>query len=297
MTRDDGSAARLRQSRHPDKSVLLAYIRRQPLDDRLSIQQHIEHCERCSQQCDEYKLISGTLEDALMQIRHFYPRLTSHVLYSAEKHLYESGKSRAARRQGPRGYRPGRRMAGLPVAISLVLLFAVLLTTVAYAISTNHTSLISNPSHQGIVTTQPTPDLGGLEPPPRVTSKHKHPAHVAAPAQTPSVVQAATPSSTLKTSLVICGTSATGTSIFLMLCGSHFTPGDEVTVVLAYPESSQSLAPVTVDANGRFEAGFTTSCANVPIVIYANDQTHSTESASLTYIPRGCIPTLGTSSG
>src|SRR5258708_24281353 len=145
MTRDDGSAAKLRQGRHPDKSILLAYIRRQPLDDRLYIQQHIEHCERCSQLCDEYKLISGTLEDALMRAPHFYPQLTGHVIYSVEKHLYESGKLRAAQRQGLRDYRPKRRMARLGGANALVI--AMLLTTVAYASSTDSTPLLSYTSN------------------------------------------------------------------------------------------------------------------------------------------------------
>ncbi len=255
MTRDDGSAAKLRQGRHPDKSILLAYIRRQPLDDRLYIQQHIEHCERCN----------------------------------------ESGKLRAAKRRSLRDYRPKHRMARLTVAISLVL--AMLLTTVAYAISTNHTPLISYTSHQGIVTTQPSPDLGNLVPPPQVTSKHKHPPkHVVAPPQTPSVVAATTPSSTPQPSVVICSRSATGAAMYLKLCGDHFTSGDKVTVVLEYPDNSQSLAPVTVDANGQFEDSVSIACAYVPIAIYANDQTRSTESAMLTNIPRGCTPAPGTSS-
>ncbi len=295
MTRDDGSAAKLRHGRHPDKSILLAYIRRQPLDDRLYIQQHIEYCEHCSQLCDEYKRISNTLEDALTQVRHFYPRLTSHVIYSVEKHLYESGKLRAAKRQSLRDYRPKHRMARLTVAISLVL--AMLLTTVVYAISTNPTPLISYISHQGIVTTQPSPDLGNLVPPPQVTSKHKHPPkHVVAPPQTPSVVAATTPSSTPGPSMVICGRSAAGTSMYLMLCGDHFTPGDKVTVVLEYLKNSKSLAPVTVNAKGQFEASVSIACAYVPIAIYANDQTHSTESATLTNIPRGCTLEPGMSS-
>ncbi len=294
MTRDDGSAAKLRQSGHPDKSILLAYIRRQPLEDRLYIQQHIEHCERCSQLSDEYKRISSTLEAALMQVRHFYPHVTSQVFYNREEHSYESGKLRAAHRQSLRDYRPKRRMARLGVAISLVL--AMLLTTVAYAISTNHTPLISYTFHQGIVTTQPSPDLGNLVPPPQVTSKHKHPPkHVVAPIRTPSVTAATTPSSTSQPSMVICGSSAAGTSMYLMLCGDHFTPGDKVTVVLEYLKNSKSLAPVTVNANGQFEDGFTIDCANVPIVIYANDQTHSTESATLMNIPRGCTPAPGMS--
>src|SRR6266699_1039604 len=98
--------------------------------------------------------------------------------------------------------------------------------------------LFHNISHQGIVTTQPSPDLGNLVPPPQV----------------PSVVAAPTPSSTPGPSMVICGRSAAGTSLYLMLCGDHFTPGDKVTVVLEYLKNSKSLAPVTVNAKGQFEA-------------------------------------------
>ena len=285
MTRDDSSAAKLRQSRHPDKSILLAYIRRQPLDDRLDIQQHIEHCERCSQQCDEYKRLSSSLEDALVQVRHFYPRVTSRVFYTIEEHSYESGKLRVA--PGLRDYRPEHRMARPQVAILLVLLFAMFLTTVVYAISTNHTSFISYIPHHTIATTHPSHSLGNLVPPPQVASKHKPPPkHIAAP--TPVV--SATPVSKVRPSIVICGTSITDHSRYLKICGDHFTPGDKVTVVLEYPKNSKSLAPVTVDAKGQFEDGFTIACANAPIAIYANNQTHSTESATLTDIPRGCTP-------
>jgi len=292
MIRDDGSAATPGQSRHPDKSILLAYIRRQPLDDRLSIQQHIEHCEQCSQQCDEYKRISSALEDALTQVRRLYPRLSSHVYYSAEKHLYESGKSRAAQRF--RDDRPKRRMARPRVAISLVLLVAILLTAVAYAVGTNHTPLIYSISHQGIATTQPSPDLRNLEPPPQVTTKHKHPPkHRVAPAATPSVSPPTTPTSMPKPSMAICDKSVRGTAMFLKVCGEHFTPGDEVIVILEYPEYSKSLAPVTVDAKGGFEEGFMIACWNVPIVIHASDQSHKTEAATLIDFPRDCTPAPG----
>jgi len=298
MMRDDGSAARFRQGGHPDKSILLAYIRRQPLDDRLYIQQHIEHCEHCSQQCDEYKRINSTLEDALMQVRQFYPRLTSHVFYSVEKHLYESGKLRAAQRQSFRDYRPERRLTRPRVAISLALLFAILLTIVAYAVGTNHTPLISSISHQGIATTQPSPDLRNLEPPPQVTSKHRRPSkHVVAPTATPPAALATAPASMPRPSMVICGRFVRGTSMYLKVCGDHFTPSDKVTIVLEYPNDSQSLASVTVDAKGQFEDGFIIACANVPIAIHASDQSHRPESATLTDIPRDCTPAPGDSWG
>jgi hypothetical protein len=279
MTRDDGSVTKLRQSRHPDKSILLAYIRRQLLDDRLYIQQHVEHCERCSQQCDEYKRLSSLLEDTLMQVRHFYPRLTSDVFYGIEEDSYESGKLRAAQGQSFLDYRPTRRMARLRAAISLVLLFAMLLTTVAYAISTNHTSLLSHIPHHSIASPQPSPNLENLVPPPQVTTKHKRPSK-------PVVVP--TPVSIARPSIVICGISITGTSRYLKICGDHFTPGDKVTIVLEYLKNSKSLTPVIVDATGHFENGFTIACGDVPIMIHVSDKSHRTESAMLIDIPRGC---------
>jgi|SRR5215469_8883065 len=285
MTRDDSSAAKLRQSRHPDKSILLAYIRRQPLDDRLYIQHHVEHCERCSQQCDDYKRLSSSLEEALRQVRHFYPRLTSQVLYNIEEDSYESGKLRGAQRQGLRDYLPKRKMARPQGAILLVLLCAMLLTTAAYAISTNNTSLISYIPHYSIATTVPTPNLGNLVPPPQVASKHKHPPkHITVPTPVVSV----TPVSTASPSIVICDTSIAGHSRYLKICGDHFTPGDQVTVVLEYRKNSQLLAPVTVDAKGQFEEAFTIACRNVPTMIFAINQSHSTESAMLIEIPRDC---------
>jgi len=293
MTRHDGRAAKPRLSRHPDKSILLAYIRRQPLDDRLYIQQHIEHCERCSQQCDEYKHLSSSLEDALMQVRRLYPRLTSHVFYaSAEEDSYESGSGKlgAARKQSFRNYGSERRMARPQVTILLVLLFAMLLTTVAYAVSTNHTSLISNISHQGLATTQPSPDLGNLVPPPQVTSIRQRPS-IHTPVPTPVVTVVSTPVAIVKPSIVICGTSIIGSSRYLKICGNHFTPGTMVRVVLEYPKNSRSLDPVTVDAKGHFEDGFTIACGDIPIAINADDQSHKTESAMLTDIPKGCTST------
>ena len=95
--------------------------------------------------------------------------------------------------------------------------------------------------------------------------------------------------------MVICGRFVRDTAMYLKVCGEHFTPGDEVTIVLEYPNDSQSLAPVTVDAKGQFEDGFTIDCGNVPIVIYASDQSHKTEAATLTDIPRDCTPAPGDS--
>jgi hypothetical protein len=77
----------------------------------------------------------------------------------------------------------------------------------------------------------------------------------------------------------------------LMLCGEHFTPGDKVTVVLEYPEHSQSLDPVTVDAHGQFEDRVPVARTHMPIAIATNDQAHSRETALLVDIPRGCMLT------
>src|SRR5258708_12919651 len=70
---------------HPEDSILLAYVRRQQLEDRLSIDRHIngEQCPRCRHKCDELAQTSATL-DALRQMAAYqhYPELPTATTFS-----------------------------------------------------------------------------------------------------------------------------------------------------------------------------------------------------------------------
>src|SRR2546430_17117026 len=64
---------------HPEDSILLAYLRKQQLEDRLKISRHIdvEKCPRCLHKLNKLKQVSTTL-DALgvMQQYQHYPELS-----------------------------------------------------------------------------------------------------------------------------------------------------------------------------------------------------------------------------
>ena len=50
---------------HPENSILLAYTRKQQLEDRLGIHRHIDKCSHCLDKCGEFERSSielGTLK-------------------------------------------------------------------------------------------------------------------------------------------------------------------------------------------------------------------------------------------
>ncbi len=72
---------------HPDKSMLLAYTRRQSLGEAESyIRQHIKVCEECALCCDEYEQVSAGLQDTLEYWKRtsIYPPLAERVLEDIE---------------------------------------------------------------------------------------------------------------------------------------------------------------------------------------------------------------------
>lgn len=91
---------------HPDKSMLLAYTRRQSLGEAESyIRQHIKVCEECALCCDEYEQVSAGLQDTLEYWKRtsIYPSLAERVLEDIE----DPAAAQLARRerQGERQYR------------------------------------------------------------------------------------------------------------------------------------------------------------------------------------------------
>lgn len=72
---------------HPDKSMLLAYTRRQSLGEAESyIRQHIKACEECALCCNEYEQVSAGLQDTLEYWKRIsvYPSLVERVLEDIE---------------------------------------------------------------------------------------------------------------------------------------------------------------------------------------------------------------------
>src|SRR5579884_2037090 len=77
--------------RCPDKSILLAYTRNQKIENPLAIRMHIEHCQFCRQQCDEYERLNAMLHVlASVQNSLSYPEPLAYevldVIRGGEKH-------------------------------------------------------------------------------------------------------------------------------------------------------------------------------------------------------------------
>lgn len=264
--------------KHPEDSILLAYIRGQQLDDRLSISRHInvEQCPRCRHKYNELDRVSATL-DVLGQMPLYqdYPELSvDHTLMYVQRAANKRKPLQvylewAGNRQPPR--KSAMRLISLPVAFGLAL-FIVVLVVLAAQLSgvlrmsgplQGHTSPSQDNStalvpHQTI----PTPDL----------------------ALTATANAALTSTLTgTKPDIKVCSTHQDIVQFRLVICGYHFEPGHKVSLVVVRPGyDSHMQSPVVVNKQGKFQDTlYIANCRNVPSFIFPYDVT-SQESYSTT---------------
>src|SRR5436190_3107035 len=117
---------------HPEDSILLAYLRKQQLEDRLKISRHIdvEQCPRCLHKLNELKQVSATLE-VLGKMRSYqhYPELSvadtyAHMQRAANHQTPVKGSLNGTHhRQRPK--KSAVRLISLPAAFGLTILFMV----------------------------------------------------------------------------------------------------------------------------------------------------------------------------
>lgn len=255
---------------HPEDSILLAYVRQQQLEDRLSISRHIsvERCPRCRYKCNELIQVSTTL-DVLgeMPLYQHYPELSvdhtfAHVQRAAKKrNPLQAYLEWAGNRQRPR--KSAMRLISLPVAFVLAL-FLVVLVVLAAQLSgvlrisgslQEHTSPSQNNStaivpHQ----TMPTPDL--------------------ALTATANAALTSTPAGS-KPDIKVCSTHEDIVQFRLVICGYHFEPDHKVSLVVIWPVDGPNMqSPVMVNKQGKFQDTLSISnCRNVPTFIFPYDVT------------------------
>src|SRR5437764_14360914 len=125
---------------HPEDSILLAYIRRQQVEDHLKISQHIdvEQCPRCLRKYSELAQISATL-DVLGQMAHYqrYPELSAERTFAyvqqkaaGKRNPLPAYLQRASNQQRPR--KSAIRLVSLPAAFGLTILFTVVMLVLAH---------------------------------------------------------------------------------------------------------------------------------------------------------------------
>lgn len=288
---------------HLEDSILLAYLRRQQLEDRLRlrISRHIdvEQCPRCRHKLSELAQVSATLNVlGHMPPYQRYPELSvadtfARVQRAANKRTpLQAYLHRISTRQRPR--KSVVRLISLPAAIALTILFTVV---IVFA-NLSGVSWISGPFKGGTSSSQnistavaphqstPTPDLA-------LTATAN-----AGTSMTPTASPVTGPY------IEVCSTPADVAQLRLVICGHNFEAGHKVTLVATSPEwVSIQQRVALVDKQGTFQVWwYVYNCRNLPTTIFAyeigngNAKPISTKLQNISFA--GCplpTPTVGPS--
>ncbi len=257
---------------HYEDSILLAYLRRQQLEDGLSlrISQHIdvERCPRCCHKLSELAQVSATL-DVLGRIRSYqhYHELSVDDTYARAQGVANKRTSSQADlytvRRRPR--KSAVRLVSLPVAIALTMLFTVVIVFAFFS----GESKISGPPQIGLRSNHSNPTLV-LQNQPTATPNLALTATANANATTTGAL---TPTSTATSItgpyMVVCSGLYNIARWRLVICGHNFEAGSKV-VLVALGKMPILLPNVPVNKQGDFQVGWDiTNCGNLPTTIYS----------------------------
>ena len=239
---------------HPEDSILLAYLRKQQLEDRLKISRHIdvEKCPRCLHKLNELKQVSATLE-ILGKMRSYqhYPELSVDDTYARIQRAaihrtpVKASLSGTNHRQQPR--KSAVRWISLPAAFGLTILFMVAMLVFA------------NLSGKSSI---PKSLQGG-------TSASQNNSTSLPQQQSTPVDASATP--VTGPYIEICSTPINIARWRLVICGHNFEAGYKVTLV-ASGNVPVRLPNLHIDKQGDFKVGWNImNCGNLPSVIVAHE--------------------------
>ena len=282
---------------HPENSILLAYTRKQQLEDRLGIRRHIDKCPRCLHKCSEFEYDSielGTLKQ--IQAHLDYSDVPSALLIARIESKYakyeRSLRAPARRRVGhvqqevarsARLLKPGRPVSfvSFHALLVLIILTAFLATGLVLALQGLHGEVGQlNPYPSLFPVNQP----GSMLLPPQQATATINPGSTGA--QSPTT----TGSGQTRESISVCTMNQDRAAFQLRVCGSNFKPGDKVALLVTMFGSNQPKQhhPVTVDGHGEFQVTISINNCNIPMTIQARDVTNMTVySNTLQYIKFG----------
>ena len=252
---------------HPEDSILLAYLRKQQLEDRLKISRHIdvEKCPRCLHKLNKLKQVSTTL-DALgvMQQYQHYPELSVADTYACVRRAADKRTPVQAllhqinNRQRPRA--SAVRLVSLPVAFGLAILFTMAMLVFAnfsgqswIPVSVSGVIRHGQDSSTVVVPLPSTPDL----------------ALTATANAGTNITPTATP--VTRPYIEVCSTHYNIARWRLVICGHNFEAGYKVTLVV-FGNVPVWLPNLPVDKQGDFKVGWNiVNCGNLPSIIVAHE--------------------------
>ena len=255
-------------NKHPDDSILLAYLRGQELEVHSSVTQHIEieKCPRCLQKANELQEISITL-DVLGDMRSYqhYPELSvadtyAHMQKALDRKIpAKTATNGAYYRQRPR--KSAIRLISVPAAFGLAILFTMAMLVFA---KLSGSSLIPFPVDGGM---RPGQNTLTVVVPPHSTST-----------QAPNLTATAIVTPEAKEPhMKVCSTQADIELSHLVICGSNFDSTHKAILVVDVPGKKLiSYRNILVDKHGKFQIGWKIAdCENMPTIIYGSEVTSS----------------------
>jgi len=243
-------------TKHPEDSILLAYLRGQELEARSSVLQHIENekCSVCLQKLHELKQVSATL-DILGEMRQYqyYPELSVTETYSriqnagSRKTTAKSAMDGASYRQRPR--KSAVRWISVPVAFGLAILF-----TMSMLVFARFSGTSLNPFSQ-TGGTSPVQLIVTVTVPPHTTS-------------TPEVNGTAAPGAK-DPHIRVCSTQTNIAQMRFVICGFNFDSKHKANLLVDVPgKGSFWIRAIPVDRHGKFQVRWTlAACSSVPTLI------------------------------
>lgn len=268
---------------HLEDSSLLAFIRRQQLENQSKIKQHleIERCPRCLHRCSELEQISKTLavlgrmppyqhypEQSVMQTYNYMLQAMQQrdaLAIRVWEHMLVVGKHSVRAIVGfGRNLRPKRPVYAVRLAsiVALFLVFTVLMFEIAQALRSSKIGLPFSSS--GIVVSSKSPNATGL------VQQNSTP--------TPNATRPVTLTATANANAIasqpyiqVCSTSTDIAKSHLVICGYNFDAGHKVSLIVIISGRGPVMRhPVLVDKQGEFQdSWYVHNCRNLPIAIFA----------------------------
>ncbi len=298
---------------HPDKSMLLAHVRRQRCNEWPGgLKQHIDDCPQCQVYCNECAQVSTLIEAwTHSSVYQGYPSITDHVF----QRLAQSQSVSRPQRISVQSMR-SLRVASLSAALVLALLCTSILIALAYqsgslpfipGLIVSPKSLTVVPNENSVLLT-PQPSAGhGQQPIKTHTPTDPTATPGEQPTETPSAngptiwqcnAQSGPPQSDSVSGQTQLGaqpgsTQASGRHMVLSICGTQFTPNNLIALRVRFSGYPALIRALTrSDAQGNFHVTFSIpDCSFVPASIVAVNVTHPNEvSQVLTGIQVGNCP-------
>lgn len=270
---------------HPEKHLLLAFIRRQSLDEREKIAQHLSRCDTCRETAKQLEMeIAPLLVFKQATLYHTYPLLSpDSILAHAQGGVPKRTRWLMRKRQPARpGFARRVSWVSIPASFGMALLLIVTMVVLAAYINSVGTGGIPFrfPRHYVTVTLPPT---SAATPAKKVSPTVPAKAH-------PSV----TPGTPNGPTIWVCSSKQDISIYHLVICGRNFKAGDHVSLMLTIGDGLPfKLHPIEVSRLGEIQAIWPLLCRFLPTSIQAVDVSSKSLVSSniITTISQRCFGT------